>query len=170
MKILATNVYVGPSLYAHFPVIRHQVDIGPLEEWPSARLGPEFIDALTKALPGLANHGCSYGEPGGFLRRLREDEGTWMAHIWEHAAIELQNRPGSAVSVGKTLSIGPVGQYNMEFEYKQRDVALESGRNSRQFLLNMLPDELKASFEDEIDSDFDFEEQRDFFIRFAKTK
>ena len=73
MKILATNVYVGPSLYAHFPVIRHQVDIGPLEEWPSARLGPEFIDALTEALPGLANHRCSYGEPGGFLRRLRED-------------------------------------------------------------------------------------------------
>ena len=39
MKILATNVYVGPSLYAHFRVIRHQVDIGILEEWPSVRLG-----------------------------------------------------------------------------------------------------------------------------------
>ena len=25
MKILTTNVYVGPNLYAHFPVIRHQV-------------------------------------------------------------------------------------------------------------------------------------------------
>ena len=94
MKILATNVYVGPNLYAHFRVIRHQVDIGVLEDWPSVRLGPEFIDGLVEALPGLARHGCSYGEPGGFLRRMREDEGTWMAHIWEHAAIELQNMAG----------------------------------------------------------------------------
>ena len=126
MKILATNVYVGPSLYAHFPVIRHQVDIGALEDWPSVRLGPEFIDNLVEALPGLANHGCSYGEPGGFLRRLREDEGTWIAHIWEHAAIELQNMAGSDVSFGKTRSIGPPGQYNMVFEYKQKEVGLEA--------------------------------------------
>ena len=35
MKILATNVFVGPNHYAHFPVIRHQVDIGVLEDWPS---------------------------------------------------------------------------------------------------------------------------------------
>ena len=98
MKILATNIYVGPSLYAHFPVIRHQVDIGILEEWPSVRLGAEFIGALVEALPGLSNHGCSYGEPGGFLRRLREEEGTWMAHIWEHAAIELHANGPTAVS------------------------------------------------------------------------
>ena len=51
MKILATNVYVGPNQYAHFPVIRHQVDIAVLEEWPSVRLGPEFIDGLVEALP-----------------------------------------------------------------------------------------------------------------------
>src|SRR5210317_475423 len=170
MKILATNVYVGPSLYAHFRVIRHQVDIGILEDWPSVRLGPDFIDRLIEALPGLANHGCSYGEPGGFLRRLREDEGTWMAHVWEHAAIELQNMAGSDVSFGKTRSIGPVGQYNMVFEYKQRDVGLEAGRISRQLLLHLLPDALKASFESEIDSDFEFEEERDGFIRFAQRK
>ena len=43
MKILATNVYVGPSLYAHFPVIRHQVDIGVLEDWPSSGVLSEAI-------------------------------------------------------------------------------------------------------------------------------
>lgn len=116
MKILATNVYVGPNLYAHFRVIRHQVDIGVLEEWPSTRLGPAFIDGLVTALPGLSNHGCSYGEPGGFLRRLREAEGTWMAHIWEHAAIELQNQAGSDISFGKTRGLGPPGHYNMVFQ------------------------------------------------------
>ena len=31
MRILDRAVYVGPSLYAHFPVIRLEVDLGPLE-------------------------------------------------------------------------------------------------------------------------------------------
>jgi len=170
MKILATNVYVGPSLYAHFRVIRHQVDIGILEEWPSVRLGAEFIDALVDALPGLSNHGCSYGEPGGFLRRMREDEGTWMAHIWEHAAIELQNMAGSDISFGKTRSIGPSGHYNMVFQYKQKEVGLEASRISRQLLLNILPGHLKDEFVGELEKRFDFEEERDDFIRFAQRK
>jgi len=170
MKILATNVYLGPSLYAHFPVIRHQVDIGILEDWPSVRLGAEFIDGLIEALPGLQKHGCSFGEPGGFIRRLREDEGTWMAHIWEHAALELQNMAGSDVSFGKTRGIGPVGQYNMVFQYKQRDVGLEAARISRQLLLHLLPGHLKEAFEGELETDFDFETERDDFIRFAQRK
>jgi cyanophycin synthetase len=170
MKILATNVYVGPSLYALFRVIRHQVDIGALEEWPSARLGPQFIDGLVEALPGLQNHGCSYGEPGGFLRRLREDEGTWMAHIWEHAALEMQNMAGSNVSFGKTRSLSVPGQYNMVFQYQQRDVGLESARISRQLLFSLLPAELKAEFAEEIEDDFDFASERDDFIRFAQRK
>jgi cyanophycin synthetase len=170
MKILATNVYVGPSLYAHFRVIRHQVDIGTLEEWPSVRLGPEFIDRLVEALPGLSNHGCSYGEPGGFLRRLREDEGTWMAHIWEHAAIEMQNMAGSDISFGKTRSMGPPGHYNMVFQYKQKEVGLEASRISRQLLFSLLPEQLKDEFSPEIEDGFDFGEERDSFIRFAQRK
>ena len=170
MKILSTNVYVGPSLYAHFPVIRHLVDIGVLEEWPSARLGESFIDALIEALPGLHNHGCSYGEPGGFIRRMREEEGTWMAHIWENAALELQNEAGSSVSFGRTRGAGPVGQYNMVFQYKQRDVGLEAARIALQLLLSLLPDDLKQQLSSEIDEDFTFEEERDEFILFAQRK
>ena len=170
MKILATNVYMGPSLYAHFPVIRHQVDIGILEDWPSVKLGPGFTDGLLDALPGLAEHSCSYDEAGGFVRRLREDEGTWMAHIWEHAAIELQNMAGSDVSFGKTRGMGPGGHYNMVFEYKQRDVGLEAARISRQLLMSLLPERIRDELESEIDSDFNFEQERDDFIRFAQRK
>ena len=170
MKILASNVYVGPSLYAHFPVIRHQVDIGILEEWPSIRLGEGFIDGLIAALPGLQKHGCSYGEPGGFIRRLREDEGTWMAHIWEHTAIELQNMAGSDVSFGKTRSMGRSGCYNMVFEYKQREVGLEAARIAMQLLLSLTPDEVRGRLGDAIEENFDFEEERDGFIRFAQRK
>ncbi|MGA9572340.1 MAG: cyanophycin synthetase [Lysobacterales bacterium] len=170
MKILSTNVYVGPSLYAHFPVIRHHVDLGILEEWPSARLGEDFIGALVKALPGLQNHGCSYGEAGGFIRRMREDEGTWMAHIWEHAALELQNEAGSSVSFGRTRSSGESGRYNMVFQYKQRDVGLEAARIALQLLLSLLSGDLRQALSSEIDKDFNFQEERDDFILFAQRK
>ena len=49
MKIISTNVYVGPNLYAHFPVIRHIIDLGVLEEWPTKKLGTKFINGLLKA-------------------------------------------------------------------------------------------------------------------------
>src|SRR5210317_1328716 len=161
MKILSTNVFVGPSLYAHFPVIRHHVDLGILEDWPSARLGEDFINGLVGALPGLENHGCSYGEPGGFIRRMREDEGTWMAHIWEHASLELQNEAGSSVSFGRTRGSGQSGEYNMVFQYKQRDVGLEAARIALQLLLSILPENLKQELSSEIDKEFDFEAERD---------
>ena len=94
MRILERSVYVGPSLYAHFPVIRLELDLGAIEEWPTGRLGAAFMDGLLAALPGLGEHGCSYGEPGGFIRRMTEDEGTWLGHVLEHVAIELQNIAG----------------------------------------------------------------------------
>ncbi len=171
MKILSTNVYRGPNLYAHFPVIRHQIDLGVLEEWPSAKLGTEFIDGLTTALPGLAEHGCSYRTEGGFLRRLREDEGTWLGHVWEHLILELQGIAGSDVTFGRTRSIeGQPGCYNVVFQYHQRDVGLEAARISRQLIYTLLPSDIQDAFRSEIDGDFDFEEDRDSFIRFAQRK
>ena len=53
MRILDRQVFVGPSLYAHFPVIRLELDLGVLEAWPTARLGPAFVEALVAALPDL---------------------------------------------------------------------------------------------------------------------
>ena len=104
MRIVERNVYVGPSLYAHFPVIKLLLDLGPLEHWPTGRLGGGYVDALVQALPSLQDHGCSYREPGGLIRRMREGEGTWLGHVFEHVAIELQNVAGEDVSFGKTRS------------------------------------------------------------------
>ena len=139
MRILDRSVYVGPSLYAHFPVIRLDLDLGELEAWPSARLGAPFIDGLVAALPGLAEHGCSYKEPGGFLRRLREDEGTWLGHVLEHVAIELQNIAGEEVSFGKTRSNGKPGQYTVVYEYAQRDEGIAAGELGLRLLCSLLP-------------------------------
>ena len=168
MKILSTNVFQGPSLYAHFPVIRHVLDLGVLEEWPSTRIGQDYVDQLVEILPGLKEHGCSYRIPGGFIRRLREDDGTWMGHIMEHVALELQGIAGSEVTFGRTRSTGNPGEYNMVFQYMQRDVGLKASELALRLLLCLLPGSLKKKLDAPHSVDFNFEEERDAFIRFAQ--
>ncbi|MBA3556439.1 MAG: cyanophycin synthetase, partial [Gemmatimonadales bacterium] len=168
MRILDQAVYVGPSLYAHFPVIRLDVDLGELEEWPSGKLGTAFTDALIAALPGLHEHTCSYGVPGGFVRRLTEDEGTWMGHILEHVAIELQNVAGEPVTFGKTRSHGATGQYHVVYQYEQEEVGLEAGRLGVTLLHSLLPPKLRPR--GSVPADFDFAAERDEFIRFAQRR
>ncbi|ASG67609.1 cyanophycin synthetase [Francisella halioticida] len=169
MKILATNVYVGPNIYANFPVIRHEIDLGILEKWPSAKIGKDFINKLIESLPGIQEHGCSYREHGGFVRRLKEDEGTWMGHIWEHVILELQGIAGSDVTYGRTRSTGEVGQYNMVYEYKQKDVGLRAMELARDLLLSLLPEHLKKEVSFSNDN-FDFEYEKIRFIKFAQSK
>ncbi len=169
MKIESTNVYVGPNLFARFPVIRHVIDLGELEHWPTVRLGDAFVEPLLERLPGLHDHGCSYREPGGFVRRMREDEGTWLGHVMEHVALELQNVAGSDVTFGRTRSIdGRPGFYNMVFQYKDAAVGREASKLSLKLLYSLLPDALKP--EDAPPADWDFEEQRDRFIRYAQRR
>jgi cyanophycin synthetase len=165
MKLLDRAVYLGPSLYARFPVIRLRMDIGDLEDWPSMRLGREFIDALLEALPGLREHGCSYGEPGGFVRRLTEDEGTWAGHILEHVAIELQASTGEDITFGKTREAGEPGVYDIVYEYEAERVGIEAGRLAIQLFQSLLPEELRTP--GQLPADFDFGSEYEEFIRFA---
>ncbi|MCE9595658.1 MAG: acetate--CoA ligase family protein, partial [Planctomycetes bacterium] len=167
MKILATSVYLGPNLYAHFPVIRLTLDLGELESWPTMRLGEAFIESLLAALPGLREHGCSYGETGGFLRRLGEGEGTWLGHVFEHVAIELQNVAGAKVTFGKTRSTDDPGQYHVVYQYEQQEVGLEAGRIALALLHSLLPKELRPS---ETPANFDLARERDNFIRYAQRR
>ncbi|GAC31306.1 cyanophycin synthetase [Paraglaciecola polaris] len=170
MKILSTNVYVGPNIYANFPVIRHQIDIGELENWPSVKLGQNFIDGLIAALPSLQNHGCSYREEGGFIRRLKEDEGTWIGHIWEHVALELQELAGADVTFGRTRSSGKVGCYDVVYQYHQRDVGLEAGKLGMLLLIHLMPKEIQAQLEPKVADDFDFSTELHDFVRMAQRK
>ncbi|MBV8146958.1 MAG: cyanophycin synthetase [Gammaproteobacteria bacterium] len=168
MRILDRSVYVGPSLYARFPVIRLELDLGPLEAWPTGRLGAPFSDGLAAALPGLAEHGCSYREPGGFYRRMREGEGTWLGHVLEHVAIELQNIAGEAVTFGKTRSSTAPGVYTVVYEYAQRDEGIAAGELGLRLLSSLLPAELRP--EGSVPADWSFPEARDQFIRFAQRR
>jgi cyanophycin synthetase len=141
LRILEQRVYVGPNLYANFKVIRMTLDLGPLEERPSATI-PGFVDALLRHIPSLADHGCSYGEPGGFVRRLREDGGTWMGHVMEHVAIELQNLAAAKVTFGKTRGTGELGRYHMVYEYEDAWVGERAGQLALRLLHSLLPPEL----------------------------
>ena len=168
MRILNRNVYVGPSQYAKFPVIRLELDLGVLEQWPTAKLGGGFVDALVAALPGLAEHGCSYREPGGFLRRMREGEGTWLGHVLEHVAIELQNVAGEDVTFGKTRSISDdrPGVYSVVYEYAQREEGIAAGELALKLLDSLLPAELRTATDDS----WNWEDERDGFIRYAQRR
>jgi cyanophycin synthetase len=167
MQLLDRNVYVGPSHFAHFPVIRLVVDLGALEAWPTGRLGPAFVNRLVDALPGLQEHGCSYGEAGGFIRRMTEDEGTWMGHVLEHVVIELQSMAGIPVTFGKTRNAGATGVYDVVFEYEQEDVGLEAADVALDLLHSLLPAELRP---DGTPDTFDWPPRRDEFIRYTQRR
>ena len=169
MKIVSTNVYVGPNIYAHFPVIRHVLDLGVLEEWPTGRLGKDFVGPLLDNLPGLHDHGCSYREPGGFVRRLNEDEGSLLGHGMEHVAIELQNIAGYPVTFGRTRSLDDQpGHYNMVFQYHDDAVGREASQLSLDLIHSLLPAEVQS--EDAPGDDWEFAEERDRFIRYAQSR
>ena len=168
MQIRDRSVYVGPSLYAHFPVIKLELDLGALEAWPTGRLGSAYVDGLVAALPSLAEHGCSYRVPGGFIRRMREDDGTWLGHVFEHVAIELQNIAGEDVTFGKTRSTDRPGVYSVVYEYAQRDEGIAAGELALRLLCSLLPAELRP--EGTVPDDWDWPSARDEYIRYAQRR
>ncbi len=101
------------------------------------------MNGLVEALPGLAEHGCSYQEPGGFIRRMNEDEGTWLGHVLEHVALELQNVAGEDVTFGKTRSLDRPGLYSVVYEYAEREEGVAAGELAMRLLCSLLPETLR---------------------------
>lgn len=149
LKIRETHVYRGPNVWARMPAIHYVLDIGELEDRPSNKI-PGFYEQLTEAIPSLYEHGCSIGKPGGFLRRLRE--GTWMGHVMEHVALELQNLAGAEVARGKTRQTEERGVYNVVYQYEQEDVGLAAGQLAMRMLNHMI-------YNTEPDTDFVLEHE-----------
>ncbi|HSK75946.1 MAG TPA: cyanophycin synthetase, partial [Thermoanaerobaculia bacterium] len=166
MKVLETRVYRGPNLYARWPVIRLRLDLGELEQFPTGKL-PGFAERLVELIPSLWDHGCSYGEDGGFIRRMREDEGTWMGHVLEHIAIEFQVLAGTPVSFGKTRSNGlPPGQYHVVYSYSEEAVGLAAAELGIRLIRHLLPPER----EDHDSSPFDFQAEFEALVRLAQKR
>ena len=137
MEILETQVYRGANIWAPMPAIRFLLDLGELEERPTNTL-PGFYDRLTATLPSMVEHRCSVGRRGGFFERLRE--GTWLGHVLEHTALELQSLAGQEVGYGKARTATGAdgapryGVYHVVFEYDQEDVGLAAGRLAKRLL------------------------------------
>ena len=125
LEIRQHNVYRGPNIWSRKPVIHLEVDLGELEDRPSHHI-PGFNHQLLELIPSLQTHGCSVGEPGEFIERLRE--GTWMGHVLQHVALELQTLAGTEVSLGKTRGAAETGVYHVLYEYRQEDVGLQAGQ------------------------------------------
>ncbi|HEU5324976.1 MAG TPA: cyanophycin synthetase [Candidatus Limnocylindria bacterium] len=125
LRILETRVYRGPNYWSYDPAIKLIVDLGVLEHYPSNTL-PGFVEALLEMLPGIAEHSCGTGKVGGFAGRLRE--GTWVGHIAEHIALQLQREAGTEVGRGKTRGTGEPGRYHVVYSYAEETVGLAAGK------------------------------------------
>ena len=156
MEIRKTTVYRGPNVWARMPAIHYVLDIGELEDRPSNKI-EGFYEHLTELIPSLYDHRCSVGRPGGFLQRMRE--GTWMGHVLEHVALEIQNLAGADVGRGKTRSTTERGVYNVIFQYDQEDVGLAAGQMALRLLNNLIYGEPDT---------FDFEAELEQVIRLAE--
>ncbi|MEX0707304.1 MAG: cyanophycin synthetase [Woeseia sp.] len=115
MKVVERRVLRGPNIYAARPVYLAVVDLEALDDVASNAI-PGFIEALLAAVPTLHKHRCSPGYVGGFVERLHR--GTYMAHIVEHLALELQCLAGMPVGFGKARMVaGRPRHYRVLFAY-----------------------------------------------------
>ena len=122
----------GPNMWTYRPVLEAIVDIGDLEDCPSNTI-PGYYERLKTMLPSLHEHRCSYGEPGGFLRRV--EEGTWPAHILEHVTLELQNLAGLPGGFGKAREVSERGVYKVVVRAWQEDVTRAALHAARELIM-----------------------------------
>lgn len=117
----------GPNRYSRYQVIILELDLKDHEDKPTDKL-PDFRKRLLSLIPSLKEHRCSPGYPGGFVERL--DRGTWLGHVIEHVAIELQCLAAVEVGFGKTYDTEEKGVYKIVYRYKDEEVGLEAGREA----------------------------------------
>src|SRR6476469_11259292 len=113
----------GANYWSRMPITRMDLTIGAYEDISSADV-PGFTQSLVAAMPGLRDHRCSIGEPGGFLIRLKR--GTYCAHVVEHVALELQGMIGHEVGYGRTRGRDTPGEYTLIFEHLNEAVGLRA--------------------------------------------
>jgi cyanophycin synthetase len=122
VELLDIHSFKGRNIHSHRPVIRAVVNLKNLYDTPTNQID-KFNERLLQLLPGLQKHFCSLGYEGGFRERLIE--GTYLAHVTEHAVLELQGMMGCDVHYGKTRHSDQPSVYTIFFEYRNEKLATE---------------------------------------------
>ncbi|HOZ52052.1 MAG TPA: cyanophycin synthetase, partial [Chitinophagaceae bacterium] len=125
MKILEIKVMKGPNYWSskRHKLIVMLLDLEDLEEKPT-NLIPGFLDRIKAMFPSMYSHRCSEGVEGGFFQRV--EEGTWMGHVIEHIALELQTLAGMETGFGRTRGASKKGVYHVVFSYLEEEVGKQT--------------------------------------------
>ncbi|MCW3117462.1 MAG: cyanophycin synthetase [Chitinophagaceae bacterium] len=123
MELLEMRVLKGPNYWSTYrkQLIEVKLDLQELEHRPTHVIDG-FTDRLEALMPSLFDHRCSENRPGGFFERLRK--GTWMGHVVEHIALELQTVAGMPCGFGRTRSTGKKGIYHVVFAYQLENAGI----------------------------------------------
>ncbi len=127
MKIEEIKVLRGPNYWSvrRSQLIQMKLNLEELEQQPTNEI-PGFLERLQTLLPSLYTHRCSVGTPGGFFERVQE--GTWMGHVIEHVALELQTLAGMDCGFGRTRGTGTSGEYYVVFNYMEEDAGVYTAK------------------------------------------
>lgn len=148
MRILELKAMRGPNYWSikRHKLVVMRLDIEGLEERPTDKI-PGFAERLKALLPSMYSHRCSEDHEGGFFERI--DRGTWMGHVIEHIALEIQTLAGMETGFGRTRSTGEHGVYNVVFSYIEEAVGLYSAKAAVR-IAQALIDGTPAELEDDI--------------------
>jgi len=127
MKIVEIRAMRGPnywSIWRHKLIVM-KLDIGKYEELPTNKI-KGFGERLEKLFPSMVEHRCSENGPGGFFHRVKE--GTWLGHVIEHIALEIQTLAGMDTGFGRTRSTGEQGFYHVVFSYMEEKVGIYAAK------------------------------------------
>jgi cyanophycin synthetase len=139
MKIVEIKILRGPNYWSirRPKLIQMKLDLEEMEEVPTNKI-EGFKEKLVKLLPSLYEHRCSEGVLGGFLSRV--DEGTWMGHVIEHVALELQTLAGMDMGFGRTRSTGKHGEYFVVFDYMEEEAGVFAAKSAFKLVDSLIND------------------------------
>jgi cyanophycin synthetase len=129
MKVVEIKTLRGPNYWSNYrrKLIVMKLDLEELEELPTDKI-EGFSERLKKMFPGMQSHRCSKGYDGGFFERVQE--GTWMGHVIEHIALEIQTLAGMDCGYGRTRGTGQYGMYHVVFSYMEENVGVYAAKCS----------------------------------------
>ncbi len=129
MKIEKIQVLRGPNIWSirRKKLIQMRLDLEEVEHMPTNKI-PGFRDRIEEMMPTLLSHRCSEGHEGGFFHRI--EMGTWMGHVIEHIALEIQTLAGMDTGFGRTRETKTPGVYNVVFSYLEENAGVYAAEES----------------------------------------